>query len=764
MQQATSDEAAVLIGDLPWFWCGVPGRPSRGSAPGCAAADGRTLDFRQVFAGGDGGSGEGLGSLVGGQPEVTVSLHTVATALGDEVNDEMVGRPLEALFTEAARLLGSILSFSCEGVASPLMRSRAFAGAMRSSQWRTMVPQVLIGQWFDTPFLVEQVFAGSALRSAVEMARGGLRAQFITFLARAAALEVMPPRGRPGQLRYQWSSVLALYPEVAAWRALIRHVRGRCWEDVRDRSRSRSRSRNRKKEKAEKPSQGQGASVPPGAVRFFVKGCGGVEDVQLDCYFSYFGKVLECSVLRDKKTKRSRGMAFVTLRPEGSYRGKRNTPDMLRSWVLEQSSHHVGGQTLEVTEAEKKPVEDEERKREERVEERRKQREEKEQRHGRDAAAERVVLSPWAKRWRREMVDVLPQDAAGAASWSDPRVRTLSCALWREAAEYAARTGDQEVAAALDLCRAPAPSNSAAKAAEWSFVPGADMLMLVGEGLVGLTSEGVFIATAARDPLPPGVCEQYALVPAAPMPMLPQQGNAGGVLSLTHQQQLQQQGYGASSRRWERGNNDEEKIFVGGLHQTTTTEVLTAYFSSYGNIIDAVVMMDKVTNKTRGFGFVVFDNMASVEAVINDYTKHFINGKWVDVKRATPQGSQDFPAGVWPPLATCLGGMGDARLGGCPGHAQGGFGAAGAAAALGVPPLAGPLGCGAPAGLWPTAAPPPDVGAMSAAAAGLTVGGNANPYERMRTFTEKGPDEPARTFTEKEPGEPADNRRYDPLA
>merc|ERR1719181_2377877 len=47
--------------------------------------------------------------------------------------------------------------------------------------------------------------------------------------------------------------------------------------------------------------------------------------------------------------------------------------------------------------------------------------------------------------------------------------------------------------------------------------------------------------------------------------------------------------------------------------------------------------MDKLTGKPRGFGFVVFENTVHVDKVMQDYNNHRIDGKWVEVKRATPQ-------------------------------------------------------------------------------------------------------------------------------
>lgn len=82
------------------------------------------------------------------------------------------------------------------------------------------------------------------------------------------------------------------------------------------------------------------------------------------------------------------------------------------------------------------------------------------------------------------------------------------------------------------------------------------------------------------------------------------------------------------------------KIFVGGLPQDVTTEKLRAYFASYGAVADAVVMVDRQTKRSRGFGFIRFAHgrhgSAAAQAVLRDFQHHWLEGKWVDVKPATP--------------------------------------------------------------------------------------------------------------------------------
>ncbi|QSL64666.1 hypothetical protein MERGE_001968 [Pneumocystis wakefieldiae] len=80
------------------------------------------------------------------------------------------------------------------------------------------------------------------------------------------------------------------------------------------------------------------------------------------------------------------------------------------------------------------------------------------------------------------------------------------------------------------------------------------------------------------------------------------------------------------------------KMFVGGVSQDCTEEEFKEFFSAFGRVIDATLMIDKDTGKPRGFGFVTFESEAAVEnAMAQPYLA--IHDKQVEVKRATPKGN-----------------------------------------------------------------------------------------------------------------------------
>jgi len=85
---------------------------------------------------------------------------------------------------------------------------------------------------------------------------------------------------------------------------------------------------------------------------------------------------------------------------------------------------------------------------------------------------------------------------------------------------------------------------------------------------------------------------------------------------------------------------ESKKIFVGGLSGDVTDTVFSEYFCQFGAVKDAVVMLDRTTDRSRGFGFVTFENDADVEKVLS--TENTIMGKWVEVKRAEPRDVKGF--------------------------------------------------------------------------------------------------------------------------
>lgn len=78
------------------------------------------------------------------------------------------------------------------------------------------------------------------------------------------------------------------------------------------------------------------------------------------------------------------------------------------------------------------------------------------------------------------------------------------------------------------------------------------------------------------------------------------------------------------------------KIFVGGLSTELSDEDIKNFFSQFGTIVDVEMPFDKIKNQRKAFCFITFES----EQVVNELlktSKQTINGKDVDIKKATPK-------------------------------------------------------------------------------------------------------------------------------
>ncbi|XP_019908850.2 heterogeneous nuclear ribonucleoprotein D0 isoform X3 [Esox lucius] len=82
-----------------------------------------------------------------------------------------------------------------------------------------------------------------------------------------------------------------------------------------------------------------------------------------------------------------------------------------------------------------------------------------------------------------------------------------------------------------------------------------------------------------------------------------------------------------------KNEEDEGKMFVGGLSWDTTKKDLKDYFSKFGEVVDCTLKLDPMTGRSRGFGFVLFKAADSVDKVVLQ-KDHKLNGKVIDPKKA----------------------------------------------------------------------------------------------------------------------------------
>lgn len=86
----------------------------------------------------------------------------------------------------------------------------------------------------------------------------------------------------------------------------------------------------------------------------------------------------------------------------------------------------------------------------------------------------------------------------------------------------------------------------------------------------------------------------------------------------------------------------QRKLFIGGLSWQTTEESLKEYFEGLGFRIEkAIIMKDKNTGRSRGFGFITVVNIEDIDKVVT--TKLFLDRK-IEAKRAIPKQDMDNSA------------------------------------------------------------------------------------------------------------------------
>ena len=81
-----------------------------------------------------------------------------------------------------------------------------------------------------------------------------------------------------------------------------------------------------------------------------------------------------------------------------------------------------------------------------------------------------------------------------------------------------------------------------------------------------------------------------------------------------------------------------KKLYVGNLSYSTTEESLNALFAQFGEVVSAVVIKDRATGQSKGFGFIEMDTDIMGERAIGG-----MNGKPLDDRRIRVSAAVDKP-------------------------------------------------------------------------------------------------------------------------
>src|SRR5271156_3558337 len=79
-----------------------------------------------------------------------------------------------------------------------------------------------------------------------------------------------------------------------------------------------------------------------------------------------------------------------------------------------------------------------------------------------------------------------------------------------------------------------------------------------------------------------------------------------------------------------------KKLYVGGLPYSTTDDELRDAFSQAGAVSSVSILMDKMTGRSRGFGFVEMENDADAQKAIEMWNGKDFGGRKLTVNEAKP--------------------------------------------------------------------------------------------------------------------------------
>jgi RNA recognition motif-containing protein len=78
------------------------------------------------------------------------------------------------------------------------------------------------------------------------------------------------------------------------------------------------------------------------------------------------------------------------------------------------------------------------------------------------------------------------------------------------------------------------------------------------------------------------------------------------------------------------------KLYVGGLPYATSEDQLKDHFAQAGNVTSATIIMDKMTGRSKGFGFVEMSSEDEAQNAIQMFDKKEFEGRTLTVNEARP--------------------------------------------------------------------------------------------------------------------------------
>ncbi len=81
------------------------------------------------------------------------------------------------------------------------------------------------------------------------------------------------------------------------------------------------------------------------------------------------------------------------------------------------------------------------------------------------------------------------------------------------------------------------------------------------------------------------------------------------------------------------------KLYIGNLEWSIDSNGLKEFFEQIGKVVSATVIVDRDTNRSRGFGFVEFENEKDAKEAVRKLNGIDFNKRNIVVSEARPEGS-----------------------------------------------------------------------------------------------------------------------------
>jgi RNA recognition motif-containing protein len=80
-----------------------------------------------------------------------------------------------------------------------------------------------------------------------------------------------------------------------------------------------------------------------------------------------------------------------------------------------------------------------------------------------------------------------------------------------------------------------------------------------------------------------------------------------------------------------------KKLFVRNIDWNATDDALNELFSQYGNVEEAIIIKDRETGRSKGFGFVTMENDGDADTAMENLDDYDFSGRNIFVSEARPR-------------------------------------------------------------------------------------------------------------------------------